>query len=340
MLLLLACTGQPQDTAGPVDPLSWAVDAEGPYNVGFQTWEHTYRPTGWDEDRSIVLSVWYPTEDESGDSGTYFGAIEDELVIADATPLAASPYADGAPVHAYSHGYSGYGAASPFMSRTFASHGWVVVAPDHTGNTLASHTDDLPMYFRWIRAEDISASLDAIADWGDSSSVLLSGHSFGGYTTWITAGGPFDADYVADNCGDCTDNDLEQLAEGVRDPRVVAAMPLAGSGGSWIGIAGHDAVEVPVLMMSGTDDEGHDPTDVWEQTTEVDLRWANFIGGCHQLWALGQCADFDTDEGFQAVNTYALAFGRSTVLGDTAPDVAAVLDGSTRVHADVEYLTR
>ena len=340
MLLLLACTGAVDDTAEPIDPLAWAVDEAGPYPVGFQTWEHRYRPTGWDEDRGIAISLWYPTEDASGSAGTYYGVFEDELVFADAEPLSSPVHAGGFPVHAYSHGYSGYGAASPFLMRHFASHGWVVVAMDHTGNTMSEHTDDLPTHFRWLRGEDVSAALDAIEDRGDTSRVLLSGHSFGGYTTWITAGGPFDMDYVESGCEDCSDNDLERFAAGVHDPRVAAAMPLAGSAGSWIGVEGHDAVEVPVFMMSGTEDPGHDPTEVWEQTSQVELSWASFLGGCHQLWALGQCTEFDTDEGFAAVNTYALAFARQAVLGDTSEEVTAILDGSTEVHPDVELKTR
>lgn len=339
MWLLLACTGTPEDTAAPVDPFEWSVADAGPYNVGFATWEHSYRPTGWDEDRTIAISLWYPTEDVDGKAALYYGSFEDDTVFADAEPLATAVHAEGFPVHVYSHGYSGYGAASPFLMKHFASHGWVVVAPDHTGNTIGEHTDDLPAWFRWVRAEDVSAALDAIQDRGDTSRVVLSGHSFGGYTTWATSGGVFDADYV-ESCEDCTEADKERMLAGLGDERVVAALPLAGSGGSWLGIEGHDAVEIPVLMMSGTEDAGHDPTDVWEQTTTVDLRWANFLGGCHQLWALGQCNDFDTDEGFDAVNTYSLAFARQVVLEDSTAEVTSVLDGTTEVHPDVEYLTR
>ena len=59
--------------------------------------------------------------------------MEDEglLLIFWSLPVAEHGY----PVLVFSHG-SLYGGSSAFLARHFASHGWVVAAPDHTGHLL------------------------------------------------------------------------------------------------------------------------------------------------------------------------------------------------------------
>lgn len=341
MLLLLACTPTTEDTGTP-DPLSWSVDQDGPYNVGFRLLELTYAPTGRDEPRSIVVNLWYPTQDSSGSSGIYYEAFEDDRVIRDAE-LAPMAHAESYPVHIHSHGYSGYGASSAFLMRRYASHGWVVAAPEHTGNTIGEHTDDLPTWFYWVRIEDLSATFDAVAqEIPQVSDVgLVSGHSFGGYTAFHAAGAGLDQEKWAQECeaaGDCDDNDLERFEQGVSDPRFKAALPLAGAGWGSIGAEGYEQLEVPVLMMTGSDDGSGDQTKIWEETSVSPLTWVHIEGACHQTFALGGCSDLDTEQGYGIVSTYGLALGRSAILGDGAMD--GLLDGTEVLDEGAEVLAR
>ena len=93
--------------------------------------------------------------------------------------------------------------------RWFASHGWVVIAPDHTGNTFSDHRDPLPSSHFIARPRDIGALLDALDSLPaddplsgvvDTGRVVLSGHSFGAYTTWSAAGAAFDMDRIREAC--------------------------------------------------------------------------------------------------------------------------------------------
>lgn len=337
LFLALACTDAPLDSVAP-DPLDWDASEAGPYNVGYQTWDITYRPTGEGEDRTLNLSMWYPTDDTSGPTGTYYEFIDAPNVLADAT-MADSVYAAGAPVHAHSHGYSGYAESSAFLMERFASHGWVVIAPDHTGNTLAEHTDDLPHTFDWLRGEDMTAAIDAAEAFGNTDAVFLSGHSYGGGTTWVTAGATFDPDLAAAKCSepdDCTENDLARFEAGVHDPRVAAGYPMDGNGGGYVTADGYAAVQVPMLMITAVE-EGEPSTDTWDQQTG-DVTWVSLQGGCHQTFALGGCSGLDTDEGYDIVSDFGLAFARSTMLGDATQD--GVLDGSTSISDVATVYTR
>ena len=89
----------------------------------------------------------------------------------DASKIAGLGYMhpDGYPVHVYSHGNMGFGGASPFLMRHFASHGWVVVAPDHTGNTFTDHDNSLMPELVFRRPKDIADSVDWLFEFPDRS---------------------------------------------------------------------------------------------------------------------------------------------------------------------------
>jgi len=298
LLALAACgPGETEDTsAPPIDPLDFAVDAPGPYHAGFRSWEMSYLPLAGPE-RSIVINLWYPTEDPSGDPVVYAGLAPDALAFGDAPP--APPQVNGTyPVHAHSHGHQGYGGTSADLMRWFASHGWVAVAPDHVGNLLLDNPDNEPLEFDSWRPQDVSAVLDALEDLpasdplsglADTTRVLVSGHSRGATTTWTLAGT-------------------------LRT--------------SWFGATGHRTVGAPVLSMTGSNDPVGQQ-EQWDAVDQIDFTWIELQGGCHQTFALGVCDTLDPAEGFWMVDTYALAFGRAHVLGDDGSTVQDLLDGST-----------
>jgi predicted dienelactone hydrolase len=334
--------------AGPDMPdgglLDWEVDQLGPFHVGYRSLQTSYENPVSGATREITVNVWYPTLDTEGPSPAYLHAFLDPDVIEGAT-LAPPQDPAGYPVHLYSHGNWGFGGTSSDLMHWFASHGWVAIAPDHAGNTLPDMVDKIPLAIHYLRTTDLSASLDVLENLpaGDPLSgkhrtdrVLLSGHSFGTLTAWATGGAEFDVASVQAKCdaGDfsepCQPDEIALFAAGLGDARIAAGLPMAGGVGDepgWFGLTGYDAAQKPYLLMSGSADPVG-AENVFERVTALDFTWLDFVGGCHQLFALGGCQDLDEKEGWALVDTYALAFARRHILDDPSARIGAILDGS------------
>ena len=352
-LFLVACSLGPVelDSGEFRSPLQWSLEEQGEYGVGFMTWEHEYTVPVGESPRTIALNLWYPTEDTDGEPGKYLqGLYEDPLVLLDATP-APIWREEGFPVLAYSHGDYAWGASSASLMRFFASHGWVAIAPDHTDNTLLRTVEPRPTSHYIHRPLDISASLDAIENQSfpglgdiDTQSVIMSGHSFGAFTVWASAGAEFSDERLEDTClaleeGQCTEAEREIFLSGeLRESRVVAAITMAGAiRRNFFGEKGHLGVEIPLMLMSGTEDGDGIPSS-WEGLQDLSsLSWLELIGGCHESFAVGICSTLDPELGFTLVNAYSLALGRSSVLNDDSPDVLGLLSGSRSLSELARY---
>jgi predicted dienelactone hydrolase len=337
---LIGCTAdKAEDSASArveVDPLDWPVGEVGPYGVGYRSFDWSYSPGVDFADRTIRINLWYPTEDTEGPEAAYTVGI-DSGAIEDAA-LADSVYSGGHPVHVHSHGYRGYGATSAFLARYFASHGIVTVAPDHTNNTLIDHSDPLGAAHYFHRPLDIRAALDALEAEGgpmNTAMVMLSGHSFGSYTSWAVGGAVYDPEAVAAVCATgegihadgCTPEEAAMFGPALADSRVVSVMPMAGTiSRTWFGSAGEYGVGGPVLFFGGSNDDVGQDTQ-FEEMGEIDFTWMELEGGCHQSFALGACSTLDPALGFELVQTIALAFVRLTVLGDTSGESADIVAG-------------
>ena len=328
--------------ASPPSLLASPVDQAGPFGVGYRTFSTTYSPVGQTSARTLKVHVWYPTTATTGEHPQYVDFFPDTVSLIDAPP---SPpvEAAGYPVLVHSHGHMGFAGNSAFLMRSFASHGWVAIAPDHTGNTLLDNVEPRPPALYYLRSLDVSAALDATvtqaATWLGgatlrSDRVVLSGHSFGVHTCWASGGATFVSGPTFDSaqCATCTPAEKAVFAKGVRDPRIVALIPMAGSiSRDWFGPTGHTSVTVPVLALSG----GADPVGADKQfdtTQGVNLTWVELAGACHQTFGFG-CDTFEAALGFRIISTYALAFARTHVLGDTS--VTDILEGKVPVSAAV-----
>lgn len=171
------------DTAGATP--QGAPDEPGPYSIGTSVHSIT-TATG----QALRVQVWYPAPADATEAlHSYDGLLTEDALDA---PSAAC---DGAsPVLLFSHGNGGLRYQSVFLTEHLASRGWVVVAPDHEGNTTFDiDTDrwgelalrrpvDISQSFDWLVAELAGAggALEGCVD--PDAGYAVAGHSFGGYT--------------------------------------------------------------------------------------------------------------------------------------------------------------
>ncbi len=198
----------------------------GPCPVGVRTFRLVDGRRGG---RTLPVEVWYPAAPHhAGDDldpalqdlfeiEGFRGLGRPQPAVRDAAPDTARRH----PVVLFSHGNSGLRQQSTFYTTHLASHGYVVIAPDHTGNTVGAHFAMKPREIvrvqieaQHFRPEDMVFVLDEALDPGsrmggflgpliDRDRIGITGHSYGGYTTVVTS---------------------------ARDRRIRAAVPLAPVG--------------------------------------------------------------------------------------------------------------
>ncbi len=338
------------------DPLSWPVDAPGPFHVGYRTIPFEYLPAGQTEMRQSVLHIWYPTLASAGAHPRYAGLYPDSAAFVDA-PLAPPAHADAAsgenryPLLVHSHGWRAFGGSSWLMLDDFASHGWVVIAPEHTGSLLSAYDDPRPIAHYYERSLDITTSIDLVRDLGASDPlsglvttdrVVLSGHSFGVHTVWASTGATFDVARIEATftpTGAYTSEELAVFAAGVGDPRIVAAIPIAGDiDEDFFGDTGFSSVTVPLLSITGSEDTVDGQAQLTQVSPPVDLTWVQIEGACHNSFAvIGLCATITAEDTMQMVNAYTLSFARVHLLGDEDPLAVGIVDGTHEVDARASF---
>lgn len=337
----------PDDTAAAADAdVTDTVEVDvvdvlsepGPFHVGHRLVAASWDAGGLGGARTVTVNLWYPTEDTSGVATAYLdGSIADPEVYrgaALAPPAAGETY----PLLVFSHDADGYAGASRALLTHLASHGWVVAAPDHTGD-LATDPEGLRTADYVLRPGDLSATLDALATLPDTdplhghldtAAVIASGHGFGGYAALALGGATYDLEQIGFACADhggpgagaadgCPDAALARFTAGFRDPRVTAVIALAPTERELFSNAGVSDLDVPSLLMTGAADA------VAPNDTVGDLIWValpgpavrvDLVGGCHTSFSTGGCEALLDRDGDDVVNTYALAFARRELLGD------------------------
>ena len=154
------------------------------------------------------------------------------------------------PLVVYSHGSGGQRWIHANYTEFLASHGYVVIAPDHTGNTLIERFTGVEIDRDAVliqRAADITALLDATFDAGALDSlasslngdVVVTGHSFGGLTAYATVSG------ITTGAGTYE-----------ADPRVTAIITLAPAAGpTLLPDEQLSSITVPHLVIGATSDD-------------------------------------------------------------------------------------
>jgi predicted dienelactone hydrolase len=188
-----------------------------------------------------------------------------------------------APVMVFSHGLSSSPEAWHPWASHLASHGIVVVLPQHPGSDAqkvltfqAGLTQDIFEAQEFIdRPLDITFVLDQLERLNptefenrlDLAEVGVGGHSLGGYTALAVAGAEINLAYLEPVCSDrflhlnpsillqCQALQQPWPTYDLRDSRVTSVMLFNPVSSSIFGPEGLAAVAVPVMVMAGS----HDP---------------------------------------------------------------------------------
>ena len=256
----------------------------GPYDVGVTT-----ITINAGTERPLTLDVWFPIADV-GDAplhqytlipGVYYES--PDAVTATADQIAPDgPY----PLVVYTHGSGGLRYIASYYTEAIASYGYIVAAPDHTGNTAADRLLGSEAEFDVTalnRPNDVEAVINAMLDPTstetagfvaavDPDSIAVTGHSFGGFTALAVAGG--------------YENPLGSF---VADGRVDAIIPLAPATGDdtrLMSDAGLESIRVPTLVMVGTKDSTTpvepNVTRIWDLAKSEPLVRVELVDAEHQ----------------------------------------------------------
>jgi len=219
--------------------------AVGPFAVGRTTFNVTDpKRTG----RTLPVDVWYPSDPKAvvGAAKSRFDLLvttaESPLAFADIPVYPRTKF----PLVVFSHGSGGIRFQSWFLTEFLASHGFIVAAPDHVGNTgvdALSGTTVPAAVTAHNRPLDVSLVIDRMLERNttvddrfahsiDPGRIGVVGHSFGGFTALAMASG---------------------YADVVPDSRVRAIVPIAPASGL-LTDAQLSSIRVPMLLLGGTSD--------------------------------------------------------------------------------------
>jgi len=199
-----ACSGADENACSALTHCNDVVDATvgtcidprqpGPYGVGVRTLHLTKDSVASPgTERVLDTIVWYPIAAGSGPIDNRLKGVVD-------APLdnSGGPY----PLLLFSHGSCGYPYQSTFLTPLLASYGLIVAAPPHPGNQIFDlpncNTGAAIIASSMERPADIIFVTDhMLAETADTASpffgaidtqrIGMSGHSFGGYTTYVVA---------------------------------------------------------------------------------------------------------------------------------------------------------
>ncbi len=312
------------------------------------------------DDAPGEMTVWYPATDVAADDPamtysyglTVLGpqASTALATYAGRARLAATPDRTGGPhpLVVLSAGFAITPGSYAWLAEHLASHGMVVVAPQHdetlNPSTLWRSAIDRPAVVAETRAWVAAAARPGgeLAGLVDPETVAVLGHSYGGYTALAAGGATLDADAFAAGCAGAREADdpivflcdaLEPrfddvVAASTAPPEPVDAVVSLAGDAAMFGEAGLASITAPLLVIGGTADR--DSPYAWstqlafdgaasERKAEVALEGAEhfvFSGECGSvrrivgLVPMGLCDDpaWDRDRARAVIRHYVTAF--------------------------------
>jgi predicted dienelactone hydrolase len=216
-----------------------APDALGPNAVGHTAFSVFDAARA---NRELPLEIWYPADATAWAAVSEFTFTELFAGLGITSPVAkddiALPTGVDYPLVVFSHGYGGFNIQSLGLMEHLASHGFVVVAPNHTGNTQGDTSSPNPEADRF---PDVAFVIDAMVAENlngtslffghvDATNVGVAGHSYGGMTAQFMAAG---------------------YASEPADSRVKAIVPIAPSSSA---LSDEDlaGITIPTTLIVGT----------------------------------------------------------------------------------------
>jgi predicted dienelactone hydrolase len=225
--------------------------------------------------REITTEIWYPAADTAHEIAfaprPFFKPIQ---IAREAAYCCESE--NGRPLVVISHGVFGNRFSQGWLARTLVTHGYIVASVTHP-NTTADDITPAGLYRLWDRAGDVSVAIDSLLrdpDWTkriDQRRIAFVGHSFGGATGAILAGGSHDAAALIRFCktpAAAKDTYCEPLAKlepqsldvrlsrnSYQDPRIRAFYIMASTPAQGFKLESLRSIRVPFVVDTAAQDE-------------------------------------------------------------------------------------
>lgn len=274
-----SCTVAEPVLAGPAADYT----AAGPWQVGSEATSVVGRSGD-----VLPTEIWFPSAQPGSQSREYqtdsfpsgFGA-----AWTDVSPTCLTPR----PVLIHSHGASSLAHEMYEYTEFLASHGWLVAAPEHVGNSWHEPWGFFPSIVL-RRPEDVADTFDALlqrsADPSDplfgcvdpDAGYVVSGNSFGGYTAYAVGGALV--------------NDPFSPTLDLSDPRATAIVTFVPWDALGAITTGASAVDLPVLTYGAERDAtvGTDYRDLFREVNSTPRRKLSFPDAGHMsftpLWCV------------------------------------------------------
>jgi len=235
--------------------------------------------------RPLATTIWYPAAADAIETDWNIAGIFKAGRNALNADIIEAP--DQLPLIVLSHGTGGAALQLSWLAETLASHGYIVAAINHHGNT-AAEDNYLPQGFVlwWERALDLSVAIDKLLldpQFGariNPSKIGASGFSIGGYTALALAGAqvdldqwkvfcdanpiqcmlPPEADFTLDEVANIIENDakakqsMSRSDNSYKDPRVKAVYSIAPVLGQALNTDSLSTISIPVHISVGSND--------------------------------------------------------------------------------------